>query len=111
METPALPETPPANFAAEIAAAASSTDLDRASELTPIRAAPDDEASNRRMNKSADPSQPYRGLIAGYTDAIRASDFKANIAILFVAFMMGPISAITLTFPATCRFLSSCCRS
>jgi hypothetical protein len=44
------------------------------------------------MNKSApDPAQPYRGLIAGYTDAIRAQDFKANIAILFVAFMMGPI--------------------
>ncbi len=38
-----------------------------------------------------DPAQPYRGLIAGYTDAIRAQDFKANIAILFVAFMMGPI--------------------
>ena len=40
---------------------------------------------------AADPAQPYRGLIAGYTDAIRAQDFKANIAILFVAFMMGPI--------------------
>ena len=44
------------------------------------------------MSKPAsDPAQPYRSLIAGYTDAIRASDFKANIAILFVAFMMGPI--------------------
>jgi hypothetical protein len=44
------------------------------------------------MNKlAADPSQPYRSLIAGYTDAIRASDGKANIALLFVAFMMGPI--------------------
>ena len=44
------------------------------------------------MNKPvSDPAQPYRGLIAAYTDAIRASDFKANIAILFVAFMMGPI--------------------
>jgi hypothetical protein len=44
------------------------------------------------MSKPAsDPAQPYRGLISGYTDAIRASDFKANIAILFVAFMMGPI--------------------
>src|SRR5208283_6228730 len=49
-------------------------------------------ASDRRMSKPAsDPAQPYRSLIAGYTDAIRASDFKANIAILFVAFMMGPI--------------------
>jgi hypothetical protein len=41
------------------------------------------------MNKiAADSAQPYRGLIAGYTDAIRQSDFKANIAILFVAFML-----------------------
>ena len=35
--------------------------------------------------------QAYRGLIAGYTEAIRASDFKANIAFLFVAFMMGSV--------------------
>jgi hypothetical protein len=48
---------------------------------------------------SADPSQPYRSLIAGYTDAIRASDFKANIAILFVAFMMGPILGNYTRFP------------
>lgn len=47
-----------------------------------------------------DPAQPYRGLIAGYTDAIRASDFKANIAILFVAFMMGPILYNYPKFPA-----------
>jgi hypothetical protein len=47
-----------------------------------------------------DPSQPYRGLIAGYTDAIRASDFKANIAILFVAFMMGPILGNYTRFPS-----------
>ena len=53
------------------------------------------------MNKSAgDPSQPYRSLIAGYTDAIRASDFKANIAILFVAFMMGPILYNYPRFPS-----------
>ncbi|HKN29439.1 MAG TPA: hypothetical protein VJY34_16770 [Roseiarcus sp.] len=44
------------------------------------------------MNKPAsDPSQPYRGLIAGYTEAIRVSDFKANIAFLFVMFMMNSI--------------------
>jgi hypothetical protein len=39
----------------------------------------------------SNPTQPYRGLIAGYTEAIRASDFKANIAFLFVAFMMGSV--------------------
>jgi len=53
------------------------------------------------MNKPAtDPAQPYRGLIAGYTDAIRAQDFKANIAILFVAFMMGPILYNYPKFPS-----------
>jgi hypothetical protein len=52
------------------------------------------------MNKPAsDPSQPYRSLIAAYTDSIRASDFKANIAILFVAFMMGPILGNYTRFP------------
>ena len=46
----------------------------------------------RRMNKVVpDPTQPYRSLIAAYNDAIRNSDFKANIAFLFVEFMMGPI--------------------
>ena len=53
------------------------------------------------MNKiAADPAQPYRGLIAGYTDAIRQSDFKANIAILFVAFMMGPVLGNYPKFPS-----------
>ena len=52
------------------------------------------------MNKPvSDPSQPYRSLIAAYTDSIRASDFKANIAILFVAFMMGPILGNYTRFP------------
>ena len=41
------------------------------------------------MNKPAsDPTKPYRSLIAGYNGAIRGSDFKANIAFLFVEFMM-----------------------
>src|ERR1700689_3604498 len=44
------------------------------------------------MNKPLpNPAQAYRGLIAGYTEAIRSSDFKANIAFLFVAFMMGSV--------------------
>ena len=51
-------------------------------------------------NAPPDLSQPYRSLIAGYTDAIRASDFKANIAILFVAFMMGPILGNYTRFPS-----------
>jgi hypothetical protein len=48
---------------------------------------------------SAEATAPYRGLIAGYTDAIRVSDFKANICILFVAFMMGPIVNSAPQFP------------
>jgi hypothetical protein len=51
-------------------------------------------------DKAADPSQLYRSLIAGYTDNIRAADFKANIAILFVAFMMGPILYNYTKFPS-----------
>ena len=44
------------------------------------------------MNKSlSNPTQSYRSLIAGYTGEIRSSDFKANIAFLFVAFMMGSV--------------------
>jgi hypothetical protein len=52
------------------------------------------------MNKNvADPAQSYRSLIAGYTDAIRASDFKANIAILMVAFAMSPVLVNYTRFP------------
>jgi hypothetical protein len=43
------------------------------------------------MNKPFRTAQAYHGLIAGYTEAIRSSDFKANIAFLFVAFMMGSV--------------------
>jgi hypothetical protein len=53
------------------------------------------------MNKPVpNPTQPYRGLIAGYTEAIRASDFKANIAFLFVAFMMGSVLWNYTSFPS-----------
>ena len=53
------------------------------------------------MNKPlSNPTQPYRSLAAGYNEAIRASDFKANIAILFVAFMMGPILGNYTRFPS-----------
>src|SRR5271165_6124419 len=52
------------------------------------------------MSKPAsDPAQAYRGLTAAYTDAIRAQDGKANIAILFVAFMMSPILYNYSKFP------------
>jgi hypothetical protein len=44
--------------------------------------------------------QAYRGLIVGYTEAIRSSDFKANIAFLFVAFMMGSVLWNYTSFPS-----------
>jgi hypothetical protein len=58
-------------------------------------------ASGSGMNKTAaDPAEPYRSLIAGYTNAIRQSDFKANIAFLFVAFMMGSVLWNYTSFPS-----------
>src|SRR5260370_9959242 len=58
-------------------------------------------ASESWMNKPvSNPTQPYRGLIAGYTEAIRASDLKANIAFLFVAFMMGSVLYNYTGFPS-----------
>jgi hypothetical protein len=55
----------------------------------------------KSMNKPiSNPTQPYRNLIAGYTEAIRASDFKANIAFLFVAFMMGSVLWNYTSFPS-----------
>lgn len=41
----------------------------------------------------------YRNIAAGYTEAIRTTDNKANIGILFVAFMMGPILGTFPKFP------------
>ena len=58
-------------------------------------------AVERQMNKPLpNPAQAYRGLIAGYTEAIRSSDFKANIAFLFVAFMMGSVLWNYTAFPS-----------
>src|SRR5947209_4286387 len=33
----------------------------------------------------------FKGLAAAYTDAIRASDFKANIVMFFLSLTMGPV--------------------
>jgi hypothetical protein len=46
-----------------------------------------------------DPIVGYRNIASGYTEAIRNTDGKANIGILFVAFMMGPILATYSRFP------------
>ena len=39
----------------------------------------------------ADRAAQLRNLLAGYSDSIRLSDIKANIAVLFVAIMMGTV--------------------
>ncbi len=40
-----------------------------------------------------------RNLIAGYGDSIRLSDIKANIAVLFVAIMMGTVLGFRENYP------------
>ncbi len=40
-----------------------------------------------------------RNLIAGYGDSIRLSDLKANIAVLFVAIMMGTVLGFRDNYP------------
>jgi hypothetical protein len=40
---------------------------------------------------AGDRNAQLRNLIAGYSDSIRLSDIKANIAVLFVAIMMGTV--------------------
>ena len=40
-----------------------------------------------------------RNLVTGYSDAIRLSDIKANIAVLFVAIMMGTVLQFRDQYP------------
>jgi hypothetical protein len=46
-----------------------------------------------------DPALHFRNLIAAYADTIRTSDFKANLVVLFVAIMMGPIVSSRDKYP------------
>ena len=48
---------------------------------------------------SKDPMTYYRGQIAAYTDAIRMCDFKANVAVIYGAFTIGPILGFSKSFP------------
>src|ERR1700734_1294037 len=40
---------------------------------------------------AVDFAEYYRGLSAGYTDAIRGSDIKANIVMFFLSLVIGPV--------------------
>src|SRR3984885_13571536 len=48
---------------------------------------------------SKDHEAQLRNLIAGYGDSIRLSDIKANIAVLFVAIMMGTVLQFRNQYP------------
>jgi hypothetical protein len=48
---------------------------------------------------SKDVASYYRNQIAAYTDAIRISDFKANVAIIYGAFTIGPVMGFSNKFP------------
>ncbi|HLW89931.1 MAG TPA: hypothetical protein VKS78_01345 [Roseiarcus sp.] len=49
--------------------------------------------------EAPDPAAHFGNLISVYTEAIRLSDFKANLTVLFVAIMMGPVIASRAKFP------------
>jgi len=51
-------------------------------------------------DESPDPAAHFGNLISAYADNIRTSDFKANLVVLFVAIMMGPIVAYRDKYPA-----------
>ena len=46
-----------------------------------------------------DRNAQLRNLIVGYGDSIRLSDIKANIAVLFVAIMMGTVLGFRANYP------------
>ncbi|MGO9421638.1 hypothetical protein [Roseiarcus sp.] len=48
---------------------------------------------------ASDRNAQLRNLIAGYSDSIRLSDIKANIAVLFVAIMMGTVIQYKDAYP------------
>lgn len=49
---------------------------------------------------AGDRNAKMRNLIAGYSDAIRLSDAKANIGVLFVAIMMGTVIQYKDAYPS-----------
>jgi hypothetical protein len=50
-------------------------------------------------DEAPDPGLHFGNLISAYTEAIRLSDFKANLTVLFVAIMMGPVIASRDKYP------------
>ena len=46
------------------------------------------------------PADYFSGLSAAYTDAIRATDFKANIVMFFLSIVMGPVIGARDKYPS-----------
>ncbi len=53
-----------------------------------------------RAKTAADAATHYRNIIGAFTDTIRISDFKANVAIVIAAVMMGPVIGFHDKLPA-----------
>ena len=51
-------------------------------------------------DEAPDPVAHFSNLTAAYQDNIRTSDFKANLVVLFVAIMMGPIVGYRENYPS-----------
>jgi hypothetical protein len=59
----------------------------------------DGKASPKHAETGKDAAAHYRNLIAAFTETIRLSDFKANVAIVFAGIMMGPVVAFRDKLP------------
>jgi hypothetical protein len=52
-----------------------------------------------KLVSTKDAATHYRNIIGAFTETIRLSDFKANVAIVFTGIMMGPVVAFKDKFP------------
>ena len=52
-----------------------------------------------RIASPKDAAAHYRNIIGAFTETIRLSDFKANVAIVFAGIMMGPVVAFKDKLP------------
>jgi hypothetical protein len=52
-----------------------------------------------RLVSAKDAAAHYRNVISAFTETIRLSDFKANVAIVFTGIMMGPVVAFKDKLP------------
>jgi hypothetical protein len=53
----------------------------------------------------------YRNQITVYTDNIRIADFKANVAIIYGAFTIGPVMGVADKLPPYYLYPPFCCPS